>query len=114
MIRRPPRSPLFPSTTLFRSARPLHAHLEIRSPTLVTRSATDSESGRIARRPEPSQGRGPNPPAVSPKDARIAQGKCPDALPLTELMLAVRLTRVPDQTHRRCREHDKAGHERKA
>src|SRR2546430_11415412 len=76
MIRRPPRSTLFPYTTLFRS--------------------------------EPSQGRGPNPPAVSPKDARIAQRKCPDALPLTELMLAVRLTRAPDQTRRRCREHDKA------
>src|SRR2546426_6204664 len=62
MIRRPPRSTLFPSTTLFRSAR-----VHLREP---TRRAT----GRPGLPPPRARRRRPSPGSLAPPTRRLARG----------------------------------------
>src|SRR3712207_6933922 len=49
MIRRPPRSTLFPYTTLFRSGLPpaLHRHLDRAAPRRRSAAAREDEPGRV-------------------------------------------------------------------
>src|SRR2546429_6718377 len=49
MIRRPPRSTLFPYTTLFRSARPGHGRRDLRRPGAPGRGALAGRAGGRAR-----------------------------------------------------------------
>src|SRR2546426_1864985 len=59
MIRRPPRSTLFPYTTLFRSLREPHPRRGGDAPRGGRRGDPRGTRGRAVRPGEPSQGRGP-------------------------------------------------------
>src|SRR3712207_7111535 len=50
MIRRPPRSTLFPYTTLFRSANQVLDELHEASPTTITKFIAGNHSARLANR----------------------------------------------------------------
>src|SRR2546426_293281 len=86
MIRRPPRSTLFPYTTLFRAAACLRANgARLRRPLVSAQSSgrrtRSGHSGRAARNTPPSRGPGstrirpPAQPRPSPQPARASTGR---------------------------------------
>src|SRR3712207_7792427 len=70
MIRRPPRSTLFPYTTLFRSARDLGGDLRLGGPRRDRRAAAPRRPDRRHQRAQPEGAATPSPRRPRPADRR--------------------------------------------